>query len=70
MKLNVFGKMIEIVRVHAGWKAFYFGNEGKKRPANDIVLPAHLKEADLVEYIADLCHEWASPANGVVRKLE
>ena len=46
------------------------GNEGKKRPANDIVLPAHLKEADLVEYIADLCHEWASPANGVVRKLE
>lgn len=70
MKLNVFGRIIEVVRDDSRWKVFYYGNEGKKRLANDIILPPSLKKEDLVEYIADLCHEWATPSNSKVKKLD
>jgi len=61
MKLNVFGKHIEVLRRNNRWETYYLGNEGKKRIAEDILVPSNIDEADLVEYIADLCHEWATP---------
>jgi hypothetical protein len=60
MKLNVFGKHIEVVRCNNKWKAYYLGNEGKKRLAEDIVIPSDIEENELPNYMADLCHEWAS----------
>jgi hypothetical protein len=70
MKLNVFGRVIEVVRHGSQWRVFYPGNEGKKRPATDIILPDDLGEENLLEYIADLCHEWATPNNSEVRRLD
>lgn len=70
MKLNVFGKKIEVARKENQWKVFYFGNEGKKRAAEDIVLPAGLKEEEIVAYIADLCHEWATPNHNEAKKID
>lgn len=70
MRLNVFGRIIEIVRNGAHWQVFYCGNEGKKRLANNITLPGELEEKDLVEYVADLCHEWATPGNSEVKRLD
>ena len=69
MKLNVFGRLVEVARSNEKWIVFYLGNEGKKREANDIVLPSNLTEADIAEHIADLCHEWATPKNGEVKVL-
>lgn len=61
MKLNVFGRDVEIIKdSRENWVAYYLGNEGKKRIAQDIVIPKQLSESDIVEYVADLCHEWAS----------
>ena len=69
MKLNVFGRIIEVMREEGRWKVFCLGNEGKKREAHNIVIPSSLKEEDLTKYIADLCHEWATPANPQVKRL-
>ena len=43
---------------------------GLKRPARDIVIPAHIPEANLARYLADLRHEYASPSNSTVRQLD
>lgn len=70
MKLIVYGKMIEITRENEQWHAYYCGNEGKKRLAKDIIIPRHLGKDELVEYIADICHEWATDRNNKIIKIE
>lgn len=61
MKLNVFGQQIEVVRQNNKWKTYYLGNEGKRRLADNIVIPSNITEEKIPEYMADLCHEWATP---------
>jgi len=70
LKLNVFGKEVEVIRNNNSWVVYYCGNEGKKRIAHDIKLPANLPESDVVTYIDDLCHEWATPNNSEVKVLK
>ena len=69
IKFDVFGRDVLIVARAGGWKAFYLGTEGKRRPADDIVIPPGLEESRLAEYLDDLCHEWASDRNNRVRRL-
>ena len=70
MRLDVFGREVEIVRRQQQWLVFYPGADGKKRLAEDLVIPAGLEETQLINYVADLCHEWATPERDRVRKLE
>ena len=70
MKLNVFGRIVEIIKDKDRWSVFYLGSEGKKRLADDILVPSSIKEEEIVEYIADLCHEWANPKNNTVTVLD
>ena len=70
MKLNVFGKIVEVIRRDDKWVVFYLGNEGKKRLAQDILIQSNVQEDQLVEHISDLCHEWARPNNTEVTKLD
>ena len=63
MKLNVFGRELEVVRAEGKWRAFYPGSDGTRRKAQDITIPHEMAEAEIVEYVADLCHEWATPDN-------
>lgn len=68
MKLDVFGKKeLEVVRREGEWLAFYCGNDGKKRRAYEIVIPNSLSEQEVVGYIADLFHEWATPSISEVK---
>lgn len=69
MKFDVFGRDLEVIRKDNKWLAYYLGNEGKKRIAGDIFIPAETKESELIEYLADLCHEWACPGHEKVLKL-
>ena len=59
MKFDVYGRKIEIVKHNAQWRVFYLGGEGKKRIANDITIPSHVEESELLNYLADLYHEWS-----------
>jgi len=63
MKFNAYGKRIEVVRLSGRWAVFYLGNEGKKRPAQDIFVPADLEESEVKNYLEDILHEWAAPGN-------
>ena len=60
-----FGAIVAIEGEQGNWSAFSLGAEGKRRPA-DFVIPNFLAEEDLCQYLADLFHESATPANGEV----
>ncbi len=68
--IDVYGRKIEIVRSCDSWDVFYLGNEGKKRTAHDIVIPQDLTENELINYIEDLLHEWATPSNNKIIELD
>jgi hypothetical protein len=70
MKLNVYGRKMEIVKSAENWKVFFLGDEGKKRPVYDIIIPQDLKENEIINYIDDLFHEWATPLNNKISQLE
>lgn len=70
MKLNVYGKKIEVVKTNDNWIVYYLGSEGKKRTAHDIVIPNELEENEIINYLEDLLHEWATPLNHKIVEVE
>jgi hypothetical protein len=70
MKLNVYGKKIEVTKISGKWTVFYIGNEGKRRTAYDIVIPDELKENEIKNYLEDLLHEWVTPLNNEIVESE
>ncbi|MGZ3722135.1 MAG: DUF7661 family protein [Bdellovibrionales bacterium] len=69
MKLDVFGRQMQVLREGDRWSLFLLGADGKKRPVHDIVIPANMNEDQVLVYIADIFHEFASPEKPGVRKL-
>ncbi len=69
LKFDVFGRDVVIVKTESGWQAFYLGNEGKRRPANDIIVPSDITEVEIARYLDDLCHEWATDRNKSVTRI-
>ena len=70
MKYKIFGRKIEILKIDEKWKVFILSSDGKKRPANDIFIPSSVKESEIEIYLEDLLHEWASPENDKIIKIE
>ena len=70
IKFNVYGKLVTVEKTESGWAVFYPGADGKRRPAEDIVIPSFVGENDLERYLSDLCHEWATGDHPAVRRLE
>ena len=69
LKFDVYGREVLVARKEGGWQAYYSGAEGKRRLASDIVIPASLAEDELRQYLADLCHEWATSSHPDVRQF-
>jgi hypothetical protein len=69
LKLEVFGRSVLVERRVDGWEAFYLGNDGKRRRAEELIIPSTILEEELETYLADLCHEWATPRNPRVVRL-
>ncbi|MCP3874576.1 MAG: hypothetical protein GY699_15655 [Desulfobacteraceae bacterium] len=70
MKFNVYGRKVEVLKVLNGWEVFYLSNDGKKRIAHDIIIPMDLKENEIMGYLDDLLHEWATPKNNQISIIE
>ncbi len=70
MKLDVYGKRVDLDNAHGRWHVFYVGHEGKKRRATDIHIPDNVRAHEVMQFIADLCHEWATPRNSTVRLID
>ncbi len=70
LKFDVYGRLLQVVKSESGWQTFYPGNDGKRRPARDIIIPDDLDESEIEQYLDDLCHEWASEQNNRVRRID
>jgi len=70
MKYSVFGRKLEIVKDQGKWIVFILGTDNKKRIANDIFIPSDVRENDLVVYLDDLLHEWATSEKHKIYKIE
>jgi hypothetical protein len=67
-ELDVFGRPVLIQRQAGEWVAFYPGADGKRSRAHDLLIPSFIAtEDELLQYLADLCHEWATPEHDRVR---
>ena len=69
LRYNLFGRKILVKKTNTRWSVFYLGDEGKSRPATDIVIPADILESDIENYLSDLFHEWATKQHPVVSKI-
>ena len=70
LRFDVFGRDVLVVEKDDGWQAFYLGNEGKRRIAKEITIPSSITQAEMTQYLDDLCHEWASDRNDRVRRVD
>ena len=68
IRLDVFGRQVLAVRSEDGWQLFYLSADGKRRPTVDIMVPAFVTESEIVSFMADLCHEWATEKHPEVRR--
>ena len=59
MKLNAYGKLLEIKRENEMWIIYELG-EGKKTRSNDIYIPAEYNEEEVVRFLEDMLHERAT----------
>ena len=69
MVFDVFGRRVTVIRSDDQWIAHYGGTEGKRRQARDIVIPSELRAEEIEQYLADLCHEWATAQAPDVSKI-
>jgi hypothetical protein len=51
-----------------GWQLLVLGADGKRSLA-DVVIPEFIQEHELAQYLDDVFHEAATPANPCVRLL-
>ena len=70
IKFDVFGRHVLAVRTEVGWQMYYVGGDGKRRAADDLIIPPFVKDIEMERYLADLCHEWETKAHPEVRRLE
>ncbi len=70
IKFDIYGTSVTVEKTDSGWAAFYPGAEGKRRPAEDIIITAFIEENELERYLSDLCHEWATENHPKVRRLD
>lgn len=70
IKIKVYGTLVIVEKTDNGWDVFYPGADGKRRPAENIVVPDFVGESELENYLSDLCHEWATEKHPSVHRLQ
>lgn len=70
IRLNAYGRHIEIQFVDGAWIASFRSSDGKRFRAPNLAIPADLDRDQVVTYIADLLHESATESNPNVVVLE
>jgi hypothetical protein len=69
--LDIFGRQFFVERTAAGWGIYHPGAEGKRGAPLELPIPPGVGTDDeLASYLADLCHEWATPAHPDVRWVD
>jgi hypothetical protein len=69
--LEIFGRPFVAVLRRDGWTVHYPGDEGKRGPLLEVPIPNDVRTPRaLRDYLADVCHEWATPEHDRVRWLD
>jgi ankyrin repeat protein len=69
--LEIFGRPFVAVLRRDGWAVHYPGAEGKRGPLLEVPIPHDVRTPRaLRDYLADVCHEWATPEHDRVRWLD
>ena len=68
MLLDVYGRITLLVeRIGDRWRVLEVGDDGKRGLCEDVVIPSHLTETEIPDYIDDLFHEAGRPGARVRR---
>lgn len=68
LQFDVFGQRVIVEYSMDGWKTYYLGDDGKRRPA-DIEIPSHYTVSDIAQYLDDMFHESATEKHPEVREI-
>jgi len=69
--LEIFGRPFVAVLRRDGWSVHHRGEEGKRGPLLEVPIPYDVRSPRaLRDYMADVCHEWATPEHDRVRWLD
>ncbi len=64
LELNVFGQGMVAERGTKGWRLYFVGSEGKRRPVPDAAVPEDvITPEELVQFVDDCFHEHATTEN-------
>jgi len=70
-EIDVFGTRYGTEFLNGRWVIFHPGADWKRRQVTDLVVPAFVvTEKDLAQYLADVCHEAATPKYHEVRWID
>ncbi len=69
MKLDVYGRWIEVARENNEWVIYDLG-EGQKRQAGGFYVPAAYNADEVICYLEDMLHEQATPERPTITYLE
>lgn len=70
IRFDVFGQRMAVERRDGAWKLYALSDAGKRRGVIDAPIPSDLEESELLTWLADIYHEWASPQHPDVIRLE
>ncbi len=61
MKFSIYGRFdIEVCREQGQWRAYRCG-QGLRRLEPSLYIPAELNESEIIVYLDDVFHEYATP---------
>jgi hypothetical protein len=69
MKLDAYGKRIEVIKEAESWVIYELG-EGKRTLSKDIFIPSDYSEPEVIQYLEDMLHEAATPENPAIRRID
>ncbi|MDN4052094.1 hypothetical protein QPK32_03265 [Massilia sp. YIM B02763] len=66
MKFDIYGRFqVEVEREHDVWRV-YRRDAGKRVRLEELVIPAHLADDEIIVYLDDIFHELARPGREIV----
>ena len=69
IEFDVFGKRILALRNNGAWELFETGNEGRSRRYGGTIVPPDLSENELLTFLDDFFHAYATPRHAHVRRV-
>lgn len=69
MKLNAYGKKLEVLWEDEAWVIYELG-DGKKRRSNDLYIPSEYSPDEVIGFLEDMLHESATPENPAIEIIE